>query len=80
MPTRLRRSLVNKATIKRTARLNIMRGRLLKMDDIISTNTLFETKVDFSKLNKSDKNMYINKLADEFLDKADILMLSLKDK
>lgn len=52
----------------------------LDLGRIVSTDTLFKTKLNYKELNEEEKSEYIDILTDEFLESADDLIRSLADK
>ena len=50
------------------------------MEKVVSTKTLFKSDKEFNKLDYKGKREYINSLAKEFMEEANILMESLKNK
>lgn len=53
---------------------------MCNMDRTVSTETLFESNEDYSKMNDKEKRNYVNKLSKEFIKNARDLLENLKDK
>lgn len=62
------------------AHKHIIKRRVRGMNDVINVRDLFKTKKDYTQMNNFEKEHYISQLTDEFLESADDLMKSLKDK
>lgn len=86
----MRKIRVERVKVKEPSRIKIYKAEPIEvvnlqkkvsgMNDIINIKDLFQSKKNYGEMNKEEKGKYILQLADEFLDSADDLMRSLKDK